>query len=157
MFIWTMTGGDREIDSTTETILRRAQAIGNVNWFPIKYIANASGQTPFSGALYITNHDPGGYAFKVGTTRRGNYLGTYEVKVKVCDPAKGLEANCKAYGNVYKPEGLIQRYADKMRFGVFAYTNDISQTRDGGVLRAPMHYVGDKQMNNEGQLIDNPQ
>lgn len=161
MFIWTLTGGDREVDIPTQTVLQRARAINNISWFPIKYVANASGYTPWSGALYITNHDAGGYQFKAGTTRGGSEKGTFNVRVKVCDPGQGLEANCKGYtnggGTVYKPEGLIQRYADKMRFGVFAYTNDNSQSRDGGVLRAPMRYVGEKAMDSSGNLIANAQ
>lgn len=159
LFIWTLTGGDREIDDTTQTVLQRARAIDNASWFPVKYIANAAGYTPWSGALYITNHDAGGYQFKAGTWYGGNNLGTFNVKVKVCDPSQGLEANCKGYGSggttVYKPEGLIQRHADKMRFGVFAYTNDNSPSRDGGVLRAPMRYVGEKEMDASGNLVAN--
>ncbi|WGT63800.1 PilC/PilY family type IV pilus protein [Variovorax paradoxus] len=69
----------------------------------------------------------------------------YTMRVKVCDPsaaAGGLEANCKAYGSNYKPEGLIQKYADKMRFSAFGYLNDSSDQRDGGVLRARQKFVG---------------
>lgn len=69
----------------------------------------------------------------------------YTMRVKVCDPsaaAGGLEANCKAYGSNYKPEGLIQKYADKMRFSAFGYLNDGSDQRDGGVLRARQKFVG---------------
>lgn len=159
MFIWTLTGGDREVDGASETILQRARVQNNASWFPIKYLANAAGAAPFGGAIYITNHDAGGYQFKAGTSSGGSQYGTFNVKVKVCDLAKGLETNCKGYTSggttVYRPEGLIQRYADKMRFGVFAYTNDNSQSRDGGVLRAPMRYVGEKQMDSSGNLIAN--
>jgi len=161
MFINTMTGGNRIVDSPTETVLERARAFSYEAWFPIKYVANASGATPYSGPIYITNHDAGGYRFKVGRTRGGSELGIFNVRVKVCDPPYEMGLNCQGYTSggrtVYKPVGLIQRYADKMRFGVFAYTNDNSQSRDGGVLRAPMHYVGDKQMDNSGALIANPQ
>lgn len=71
--------------------------------------------------------------------------GDFTMRVKVCDPsaaAGGLEANCKAYGSNYKPEGLIQKYADKMRFSAFGYLNDSSDQRDGGVLRARQKFVG---------------
>lgn len=71
--------------------------------------------------------------------------GDFTMRVKVCDPsaaAGGLEANCKAYGANYKPEGLIQKYADKMRFSAFGYLNDSSDQRDGGVLRARQKFVG---------------
>lgn len=69
----------------------------------------------------------------------------FTMRVKVCDSsaaAGGLEANCKAYGANYKPEGLIQKYADKMRFSAFGYLNDSSDQRDGGVLRAKQKFVG---------------
>ena len=157
IFIWTMTGGDREIDDATQTVLRRARVTNNQSWYPIKYIANAAGAVPGGGAVYITNHDQGGYKFKL---TRGGSDASYNVKVRVCDSAKGLESNCRGYTKngitVYKPEGLIQRYSDKMRFGVFAYTLD-GETRDGGVLRAPMRYVGSRLMNDNGSLADNTQ
>ncbi|MGJ7509492.1 PilC/PilY family type IV pilus protein [Variovorax sp. GT1P44] len=69
----------------------------------------------------------------------------YTMRVKVCDPSLGvalLEANCKAYGSNYKPEGLIQQYSDKMRYSAFGYLNDSSGTRDGAVLRAQQKFVG---------------
>ncbi|HWW04714.1 pilus assembly protein [Collimonas sp.] len=68
------------------------------------------------------------------------------VLVKVCDPnAVSLEANCTQYGsNIYKPTGLIQNNADKLRFAAFSYLNDSNLLRDGGVLRARMKSVGPK-------------
>ena len=67
----------------------------------------------------------------------------YEVsiRVKVCVPGL-LEANCRAYPGGYKPEGLIQQYADELRIGVFGYLNDREILRDGGVLRARQKFVG---------------
>ena len=69
----------------------------------------------------------------------------YTMRVKVCDPstaAGGVEANCKAYGSNYKPEGLIQKYSQRIRFSAFGYLNDASDQRDGGVLRAAQKFVG---------------
>ena len=80
-------------------------------------------------------------AFNVG----GPTDGDFTMRVKVCDAstaAGGLEGNCKAYGANYKPEGLIQKYADKMRFSAFGYLNDPSADRDGAVLRAKQKFVG---------------
>jgi len=65
-----------------------------------------------------------------------------QVRVKVCDATVGIEANCTKYGSNYKPEGLIQSNAQKMRFGAMGYLDDSSTSRDGGVLRAKMKYVG---------------
>ncbi len=83
----------------------------------------------------------------------------YEVsiRVKVCDPTLGgavasplgLESNCVAYGpptaTTYKPEGLMQKYADRIRYSAFGYLNDSNIARDGGVLRARQAYIGPMQ------------
>lgn len=67
------------------------------------------------------------------------------INVKVCDKSVGVESNCIQYGSNYKPEGLMQKYADKLRFSAFGYLNDSDVKRDGGVLRAPMKFIGPKQ------------
>lgn len=72
---------------------------------------------------------------------------TYQVyvRVRVCVPGSGsggLETNCKAYGSNFKPEGLLQQYAMKIRYAAFGYLNDSDIRRDGGVLRARMKFVG---------------
>ncbi|MET1023928.1 MAG: PilC/PilY family type IV pilus protein, partial [Pseudoxanthomonas sp.] len=66
---------------------------------------------------------------------------SYTMRNQVCVPGL-LEANCKAYGSNYKPEGLIQQYADKMRYSAFGYLNDGNGLRDGAVLRARQKFVG---------------
>jgi type IV pilus assembly protein PilY1 len=79
---------------------------------------------------------------------------TYElyINVKVCDAgvaSSGIEANCTPYGGgAAKPEGLMQKYASKLRYSAFGYYNhsgDTSQQRDGGVMRARMNYIGPTQ------------
>lgn len=62
-------------------------------------------------------------------------------RVKVCVAAVGVESNCKQYGSNWKPEGLIQSYSDRLRYSVFSYLN-VDDTRDGGVMRARMKFVG---------------
>ena len=68
----------------------------------------------------------------------------YHIRVKVCDPGSGLEANCIKYGSNYKPEGLMQQYNQNMRFAAFGYLVDPTnaQTQQGGVLRARMKSIG---------------
>jgi type IV pilus assembly protein PilY1 len=57
-----------------------------------------------------------------------------------------VETNCKQYGTNWKPEGLIQQYADRMRFSAFGYMNQQDgNSRDGGVLRARQKFVGPTQ------------
>lgn len=155
MFILNMTGGNRTTDSTTETVIRRARKTDNNSWFPRKAL-NAgvnvapSTVTPYSDAtLYFHNTT---WGFDVGTsfnraTSNGQTpdRGQYTTAVRVCSSAAGLESNCVAYGNsptYYKPEGLIQKNANSKRFGVLSYTLDNTDSRDGGVLRSKMKYVG---------------
>jgi type IV pilus assembly protein PilY1 len=74
----------------------------------------------------------------------------FNIRVEACvaSPALGvtgnaLEANCVTkYSGVPKPEGLVQQYANTLRFGAFGYLNDSSNDRSGGVLRAAMKSVG---------------
>ncbi|WP_206606541.1 pilus assembly protein [Steroidobacter cummioxidans] len=78
------------------------------------------------------------------------------VRVKVCASSPGLEANCVAYGsNAAKPEGLIQKYAKRMRFSVFGYLNESAILRDGGVLRARQKFVGDEKLDPRNGWIAN--
>jgi type IV pilus assembly protein PilY1 len=63
------------------------------------------------------------------------------IRVAVC-VAGMLEANCVQYGSNYKPEGLVQQYATKIRFSAFGYLNQNGDVRQGGVMRAPMRFVG---------------
>lgn len=67
------------------------------------------------------------------------------INVKVCDSSVGLEDNCVAYGSNYKPEGLLQKYSQKLRYSAFGYYNDSNHLRDGGVMRARMKYIGPTQ------------
>ena len=74
----------------------------------------------------------------------------YEVfmRAKVCDSdvaAGGVETNCVAYGTNWKPEGLIQKYANKIRYSAFGYLNDSNILRDGAILRAKQKFVGPTQ------------
>ncbi|MEB0139486.1 MULTISPECIES: pilus assembly protein [unclassified Undibacterium] len=96
---------------------------------------NAAGTTAYSGQSSLS------------TTNPANTNATYalNVRVRVCDTTVNLEANCISYGNGAKPEGLMQQYAQKMRYAAFGYLNDGSINRDGGVLRANMKYIAPTQ------------
>lgn len=81
------------------------------------------------------------------------------VRVKVCESGSGYsrESNCVQYSEGWKPEGLLQQYAEKMRFSAFGYLNDpTDDKRDGGVLRARQKYVGPRIMRPSSTAIDNP-
>ena len=82
--------------------------------------------------------------------------GFFYSRVQVCNTdSAGLLKDtrdydlCKKYPNGnYKPAGAIQKYSDQLRLAAFGYLMDqtasYSSGRYGGVLRAPVKYVGGK-------------
>jgi type IV pilus assembly protein PilY1 len=67
------------------------------------------------------------------------------IRVSVCDASKGvayLESNCTQYGSIYKPEGLLQKYSNQMRYADLSYLNADGEYQQGGVLREPMGFIG---------------
>lgn len=167
-FRWALTGGYRVIDTASLTVLEKAWASGQggTGNFPNRSISNAttiSGATPLtslsavnmrvesmgnrlrfsSNATNLTNGTAPVH-YNPATNPTGVANTVYEVfaRVKVCDSAIGLESNCRAYGSNHKPEGLIQRYSDRIRYSAFGYLNDSNVRRDGGVLRARQKFVG---------------
>jgi type IV pilus assembly protein PilY1 len=165
-FRWALTGGYRSTDTVTETILEKAYASGQggASNFPDRTLGTSTEvaeATPFTwGGLKMRVQ---GLGNTMRFTRNGDVNATptnydnpatpnrdtvYEVsvRVKVCDSSASagpLEANCTLYpaGN-YKPTGLIQQYADQIRYSAFGYLNDSNKSRDGGVLRAQQKFVG---------------
>jgi type IV pilus assembly protein PilY1 len=70
------------------------------------------------------------------------------------------ESYCVKYPNGnYKPVGNLQKFSDSMRVAVFGYLNQSDNQRYGGVLRAPMKYVGPTQFDGYGVQMPakNPQ
>jgi len=162
MFVLTMTGGNRVVDTTSETVIRRTRKHSNSSWFPRKLVKSSrnvapSTVTPWSVPVYIRNE---AFGVKFGTSINGNDLsgGTYDMKVRVCESSGNLESNCVPYnsGSYYKPEGLVQKNADHMRFAVTSYTNTNGNGIDGGVLRSNMKYVGPTMPDGSGGTITNP-
>ena len=77
-------------------------------------------------------------------------------RVQVCESAAAATSRpslctLQLSGN-YKPTGNLQRYSDRMRVAVFGYLKDDTLTRYGGVLRAPMKYVGPKWFDDDFKL-----
>ncbi len=88
---------------------------------------------------------PPGGAFDLLSNQLNNLTQDFTMRVKVCDPsaaAGGVESNCKQYGSNWKPEGLVQKYSNDIRFSAFSYLNDGDALRDGGVMRARQKFVG---------------
>ncbi|WP_167595198.1 pilus assembly protein [Collimonas pratensis] len=99
--------------------------------------------TPSASAVFVTTAYTSGGKNIPASSRTNSGTFDIPVLVKVCDSTVSLEANCTKYGsNIYKPTGLIQNNADKLRFAAFSYLYDSNLQRDGGVLRARMKSVG---------------
>ena len=125
-------------DSLLFTSLRRAYVNPNTNGaiglatrylssnvynriIPSKYYTNSP------STVRVTNN---GFQMTIGSD-------TFNVVVQVCKSGM-LEANCSAYGNVYKPTGLMQENINKMRFSALGYLNVAGNNQQGGALRARM-------------------
>lgn len=94
-----------------------------------------------------------------------NSDGFFYARVQVCNTnALGALQDTRSYdfctkypNGFFKPTGSIQKYSDQLRVAAFGYLMDqtASQSggRYGGVLRAPMKYVGAKTFSESG--VDN--
>ncbi|RYF28122.1 MAG: pilus assembly protein PilY, partial [Comamonadaceae bacterium] len=110
--------------------------------------------------------------FQQGTTQYGGPVLTsnnyFYSRVRVCESSNGVltdpraadladkqRALCFKYpsGN-FKPVGQLQKNSDNLRVAAFGYLMDDRQERYGGVLRAPMKYVGGKAYDATGGLIN---
>jgi len=100
-----------------------------------------------------------------GTTAGLNSDGYFFARVQVCDrdpSTYALKENrywnlCSRYADgattphaAYKPTGAIQKYSDQLRLAAFGYLMDQNTSRYGGVLRAPIKYVGSKLFDTNG-------
>ena len=176
-----LTGGYRVRDTATETWLEKARhsGQGGASIFPDRRLpasgnssATVAGATPLFGKWIRMQIDGRGnrMRFRIEDDDTGEDLTPYNpvvpinnndayevsVRVKVCVPGL-LEPNCRAYpGGNFKPEGLIQQYADEIRFGVFGYLNDSNFLRDGGILRARQKFVGENAIVPGTGTVPNP-
>ncbi len=115
----------------------------------------------FQKACYVRNYNG---PWKPPASSNGlNSDGFFYARVQVCDldNAGTLNDNrdytfCTRYPNGnFKPGGAVQKYSDQLRLAAFGYlldqTNSAGGGRYGGVLRAPMKYVGNKTFDVYGQ------
>ena len=93
-----------------------------------------------------------------------------KANVQVCDSTEAATRQdsdgvklCKRYpddtsgsGN-YKPVGELQRKAEGVRVSAFGYAMENGNGRYGGVLRAPMKFLGSKYRDTSGVIQSNPQ
>lgn len=120
--------------------------------------------TPYRAWDWMSLHQETGAVYPAAGNLCGsshNACGTpddFNVAVEVCTVSKGLEANCRGYGDtpIYKPDGLLQSYGqnDSMYFGGFlgSYTNN---TR-GGYLTGRVISVGNEINSSNGILTNQP-
>jgi type IV pilus assembly protein PilY1 len=173
MLRYAMTGGDRVVDTASNTVLQRAvlqdDFYRSESYFPEKSLTgNLSQLTP----LVVANGPNNGDTIYFNSCRDQIFIGStasgscalpgtdqkygpnltnafYFARVEVCAAAEGATRTdlCFKYpsGN-FKPVGSIQNYSEQMRFSAFGYLLDSVVGRYGGVLRAPMKYTGPQKL-----------
>lgn len=170
-----LTGGYRVRDTATETWLEKARHPGQsaVTTKELNGSDAVKAATPFDStrikikiqglgkdmrfSLGNTSVDAGELQYDGSATLSDNsksYRAT--VRVKVCDNEIGLENNCKQYSQGWKPEGVLQQNADRIRYSTFGYLIQNNNDRDGGVLRARQKYIGPKMFAGNAGFVDNP-
>lgn len=165
---YALTGGDRIYETSSQTILQRADIptdyYRNGTYFPGKSATNANLYTPYSGTIYIASCR---YVIYIGSAAGGSCgnpgtngdKAALRAAVEVCNSTEGPVRNdlCKLQpSGFYKPTGLMQQYADTIRFAAFGYALDSGNARYGGVLRAPMKYAGQYAYDAAFNRITNP-
>ena len=150
-----LTGGLRAVDTPTKTILEKATRAGRDSYFPNRNISTSS------TIQNISPHSSGTLGSSVTSADSNATLGVqnyqrnktlritnnditkfYSVRVEVCKNEDLLEGNCVEYDDAWKPEGLLQRYSDEIRYSAFSYLNIDGNTRNGGVMRSQQKYIG---------------
>lgn len=128
------------------------------------YFATAADASGNCGSPHGTSADSNSHPYLIGPTTNLRY---YEVRNLVCDPNtapnrlmsynpetrewKGL---CFRYpSGKYKPVGQFQMNSENLRVSVFGYLNDDTKARYGGVMRAPLKYLGPKHYDQAFNLI----
>lgn len=166
-----LTGGYRVVDTKSKTILEKATRSGRPSYFSDRVIKNTNvvkAVSPYAetkGGSDFTSSVTSGNTYQKNKTLKVTRVETewvppkkwwqngewvdknkaeyFSVRVEVCKKGM-LEENCTRYGDNYKPEGLLQEYADDIRYSVFSYLNIDGNGIDGGVLRSPQDYIGAK-------------
>lgn len=144
-----LTGGYRSVDTVNQTILEKATRAGRNEYFWDRTISGniAALVSPHNSSHSLTSSlyqgpDNSYQRNKAVRITQNGVHRFYSGRVEVCKPNL-LESNCKQYGSSYKPEGLLQEYADSIRYSIFGYLSIDGNNIDGGVLRAPQDYVGE--------------
>lgn len=137
------------------------------------YISNCLNHVFFSTAATNGSCDAPDYTKSLGAKKSGASAAVsgpygnsavlsndlFYTRVQVCESSGGVlkdprKTLCQKYpdGN-YKPVGNMQKYSDRIRVSAFGYLTEYGNDRYGGVLRAPMKFVGSKNYDADGTLI----
>jgi type IV pilus assembly protein PilY1 len=132
------------VTASWSTIGTRIWNAGNVMYFDISNNSSGTIQTAIDGGTTsnATPYNPANIA-----TMSTDTVYSFKIRAQVCaggaTNGNGLnETNCQPYSTWAKPEGLLQQYNQKIRYGAFGYLNEAGTALDGGVLRARMNFVG---------------
>ncbi len=130
------------LDSGNHTVEFRMEEAGGAD----KYYLYWNG--PDSGNAWTIIPNTAFTALTLSTYRFSTPASTitnYDVRVKVCDPSIGIEANCKLYpdGN-YKPIGILQRHGESKRMYFGLLTGSWAKNTSGGVLRKQISDISDE-------------
>lgn len=168
-----LTGGNRIVDTTSSTVLRRSNLNGQSSTgnFPDRTVngTNASPSDVIGDANYATlstvylRSAAQGSTFVISnnssfSTGSGNIAATYNAEIQVC-VANLLESNCNSAhattdypgaGIYAKPEGLIQQNYQRIRVGAAAYGLQAGSGAANGVIRALVRDNGPTTYNGYG-------
>ncbi|MDO5652936.1 MAG: PilC/PilY family type IV pilus protein [Brachymonas sp.] len=128
----------------------------NVIWFGQRRDAELPCTSP-SRSFSITSDDLNRNLNPANPSSTGaRYLPMY-ARVKVCDDSEKTSRKdlCKQYsaGN-YKPQGEVQKKSEGAKIGAFGYLS--GNAIPGGVMRAPISFIGPTVLNENGIEIANP-
>jgi len=177
-----LTGGNRSVDTTSNTVLKRSNlnaSQSNAANFPDKIVgsggANVSpsaviGDSAYSSlrTVYLRSYGQGS-TFMISNNNtfandnNGNFATTYNAQVQVC-ASGSLESNCNSKhastdyvgaGKYNKPEGLIQQNYTRIRVGASGYGFLKGDSHPNGVVRALLHDNGPDAYNGYGARTAN--
>lgn len=175
-FRYSLTGGNRIIDTASNTVLLRSNlnSQSNAGNFPDKQISGSLNVLPSTvigdstyaavSKIWLRSHNQGtqflvsnnsGFLSGGKTNNVDNATTAFNAQVQVC--VAGMpESNCTAYGSNYKPEGLIQQNYRKIRVGAAAYAFKNGNGAANGVVRALIRDNGPTKYNGNGAPQINP-
>jgi type IV pilus assembly protein PilY1 len=177
-----LTGGNRSVDNSTTTVLKRSNlnsAQSNLKNFPDKTIGKSTnvaastviGDNNYASLdpVYLRSYGKGSTFVISNNASFANsadgtqFATTYNAQVQVCVSGM-LESNCNSAhasadyvgAGVYnKPEGLIQQNYTKIRVGAAGYGFLFGNAFPNGVVRALLHDNGPTAYNGYGTRTSN--